>query len=98
MCSTAQGLLDRLSDDLSQLGQTAAVERGAAGAGDRISVLLDARAKVEALLLDEVAAFDAAGAYVEAGTPTAARGCVCRAGSLVARPLGPSTRRVSCET
>ncbi|MDQ3308345.1 MAG: HNH endonuclease [Actinomycetota bacterium] len=72
MCSTAQSLLDRLGDDLSQLGQTAAVERGAAGAGDRISALLTARAQVEALLLDEVAAFDGVGAYVEAGTSTAA--------------------------
>ena len=71
-CSTARSPLDRLGDDLSQLGQTAAVERGPSGAGDRISALLTARAKVEALLLDEVAAFDASGAYVEAGTPTAA--------------------------
>jgi len=50
MCSTAQDLLDRLGDDLSQLGETAAVERGAAGVGDRISALLAARAKVEALV------------------------------------------------
>ena len=71
-CSTARSPLDRLGDDLSQLGQTAAVERGPSGAGDRISALLTARAQVEALLLDEVAAFDASGAYVEAGTPTAA--------------------------
>ena len=72
MCSNERDLLERLERTLGALTSTAAVERVSAGASERISRLLTARARLDAALLEEVAAFDAAGAFVEEGNPTAA--------------------------
>ena len=72
MCSTDQGLLDRLSEVLAGLASTAAVDRAAVGGGDRIRMLLAALAQLEAVVLDEVAAFDTAGACVDDGAATTA--------------------------
>src|SRR5436190_12817816 len=68
MCRTG-GLFDRLSEVLAEIAAVPAVERGA-GSGDRVASLLSARAVLEAALLDEVAAFDASGAFEVAGSPT----------------------------
>ncbi len=72
MCSTNQGLLDQLSEVLAGLASTAAVDRAAVGGGDRIRMLLAALAQLEAVVLDEVAAFDTAGACVDDGAATTA--------------------------
>lgn len=65
-------LLEAAGNALQALASGHAVERGAAGSAERIAALLTARAQLEAALLDETAAFDAAGAYAAEGSPTTA--------------------------
>ncbi len=72
MCSNDHDPLEQLQHALRALASTVAVERGSVGSSQRISRLLDARAVLDAALVDEVAAFDAAGAYADEGNPTAA--------------------------
>lgn len=72
MCSNDRDLVERLEQTLGALASTPAVERVSVGSSERISRLLAARAQLDAALVDEVAAFDAAGGYVEEGNPTAA--------------------------
>lgn len=72
MYSTDSGLLREASDALQALATGRAVERGAAGSPERMAALLTARAQLEAALLDETAAFDAAGAFADEGSPTTA--------------------------
>jgi hypothetical protein len=69
MCSS-QSPSDRLTASLAAMAAVPAAERGASA--DRIRALVSARASVEALLVDEVAVFDAAGAAVDDGAPTTA--------------------------
>lgn len=72
MCSSEAGLLEAAASALAALASGAAVERGVAGSSERIGQLLTARAQLDAALLDEAASLDAAGAYADEGSPTAA--------------------------
>jgi hypothetical protein len=72
MCSNDCQALQSVSQALEAYGSDRAADRGAAGSADRISRLLLVRAQIDAALLDETAAFDAAGAYADEGSATAA--------------------------
>lgn len=72
MCSTSGTPLDQLDAALTGLGGLAPADRGSVGGGDRIKRLLTARAQLDAVLIAEVAAFDAASAYADDGAPTSA--------------------------
>lgn len=72
MCSNESQPLPGLAQATSALVADRAVERGPAGSCERIAQLLVARAQLDAAILDETAAMDAAGAYADEGAPTAA--------------------------
>jgi hypothetical protein len=72
MCSNHRDSVDALREVLASLVSTRAADRGAVGSGERISLLLAARAQLDAVIFDEVAAFDSSGASVDDGASTAA--------------------------
>jgi hypothetical protein len=58
MSSSEKDPMARAVQGLAELGETAAVDRPGGASGGRIEALVRVRGQVEALLLDEVAAFD----------------------------------------
>lgn len=64
--------LEAAEQALKALAFGRAVERSAEGSSERINQLLVLRARLEAVLLDELAAFDTAGAHADKGSPTTA--------------------------
>jgi uncharacterized protein DUF222 len=70
MCSNSGEALGSLEEALD--GIAATVSAGAVGSGDRIGRLLAARARLDAVVYAEVAAFDTAGACVDDGAATTA--------------------------
>jgi hypothetical protein len=71
MCSNIGESLDALEDALDGVALTASAA-GAVGSGERIGRLLAARARVDALLYAELAAFDAAEGHTEDGAASTA--------------------------
>jgi Domain of unknown function (DUF222) len=72
MCSISASALEVAGQVVDALASDCAVDRGTAGSGERINRLLTLRARLDAVLLDELAVFDAAGAHADDGSPTTA--------------------------
>jgi hypothetical protein len=71
MCSNNGEALESLEGALDEVAATVSAA-GAAGSGDRIGRLLAARARLDAVVYAEVAAFDTAGACTDDGAATTA--------------------------
>jgi hypothetical protein len=71
MCSNSGDALKWLLAAVATV-ESVTAEAGPAGVGDRIGRLLQARAQLDAVILTEVAAADAAGAWVDDGAVTTA--------------------------